>query len=593
MREKLIEYRVVGYIRESTRGQTVRGYRAGFQKDEIERYCKRNSFKLVKMFEDSGSGKNLKRRPNFQHMISFAKENVISFIIVEDITRFYREFKDGLEVEDKLLKENGIIVIDPEDYNPRDYKNSGISPQAWRQRAHRRVDAEGERRDIIERVTDGISEKKASRQYVGPLAYALEWVDPAFPKYIRYKEQEGKIVQEIFRLCLSGMGCGAIAKHLNDKGYKIEETVTKELIRKNGKPYFKKEVNYREFTFDLVRHILTNKTYIGRQNTGQPLRLLTLDTKEEEVNIEPLIHEDVFNRVPDQLQKHRRGKKPRNKNSRQTDRVYLFQGIIKHADCGCQMHGVPEKLRNGEITRRYQCSGAKNGTCKARLKSFRAEEVEKQIIELLKEIKLENGQKIESNLRDIIKLSAAEMSKPRTLENLTLAQKDELRILNAALSNGYEWMLKDRKEEAERRLTELKQIAASKTEEMLKYYDFQELRRILTDLALSFSTMQSLAAKQELLAILFQELFVGKQLPEKPHKHAAGFHWMAGSVKDYELKKDAAQLKVLLRQFIPVLFEEIQISESADEIPIKKVVFKPTGLFLLMTDGVKSTKKKS
>jgi len=228
MKEKLIEYRVCGYVRESTRGQTVRGYRADFQKEEIERYCKRNNFKLLKVFQDSGSGKNLKNRPNFQKMISFAKENDIQCILVEDITRFYRDFKDGLDVEEKLHKEHGIIVIDPEDYNPREYKDAGISPQAWRQRAHRRVDAEGERRDIIERVTQGIAEKKNSRQYIGPLAYGVEWVDLTFPKYIRYKNDEGEIVKEIFRLCLSGMGCGLIAKYLNKNGKRVEETILQE-----------------------------------------------------------------------------------------------------------------------------------------------------------------------------------------------------------------------------------------------------------------------------------------------------------------------------------------------------------------------------
>lgn len=49
----------------------------------------------------------------------------------------------------------------------------------------------------------------------------------------------------------------------------------------------------------------------------------------------------------------------------------------------------------------------------------------------------------------------------------------------------------------------------------------------------------------------------------------------------------------MLRRFTPMLFEEIQVSEGEDEMPIKKVIFKPTGLFLLMHKGFKTPKKRA
>ncbi len=593
MKDSRIEFRAVGYIRESTRTQTVGGYRAGYQKERIEGYCRKHGFKLVKMFEDSGSGKDVRHRPNFEMMLAYAKANDIQFIVVEDINRFYREFKDGMDLEKKLYDENDIIAIDPEDYNPREYKESGFSPQAWRQRAHRRVDAEGERRDIIERVTQGYQKKKDGQMYVGPLPYAVEWVDPDFPKYIRYKKHEGKVVQEIFNLYMTGMGCTAIAKQLNEKGYVIEEGKRVELTRKSGLPYFKRITKNVPFTFDRIRHILSNKTYIGRQNTGTSLRLFTLDANDEEVLISPLIDDDTFSKAREQLKINRRGKNPNNKNSRQTNRVYLFQGIVRHADCGSPMYGVPEKLRNGEVTRRYQCSASKQGTCNARLKSLRADEVESQIIELLKEIKLKSIGEIESELREIIKITAAELSRPQSFENLTLADKAELKSLKDALGNAYDWLLAEQKTVMEERLQKIEQKAKDKSVEMLRYYDFQEMRRMFVDLSQSFTDLQNLAARQELLSILFQKVLIGKPLPKQPHEHAKAFHWMKGAVADYEAFRDATKLKTLLRQFTPMLFEEIHVGDGDEDSPIKKVIFKPTGLFLLMTDGVRNSKKKS
>jgi site-specific DNA recombinase len=593
MNDSKITYNAVGYIRESTRSQTVQGNRAYYQKDRIEDYCKINGFKLVKVFEDSGSGKDLRNRPNFQNMVEFVKVNNIQFIVVEDITRFYREFKDGMDMEDKLFDANSIIVIDPEDNNPREYKESGISPQAWRQRAHRRVDAEGERRDISQRVTQGYGKKKDRKMYIGPLAYGVEWIDPNFPKYIRYKKHEGKIVQEIFNLYMGKMGCGAIAKYLNDKGYTIEESKKVELQRKNGAPYFKRITNNTPFTFDRIRSILSNKTYIGRQNTGTSLKLLTLDENDEEITIVPLIEEDIFNKAGEKLKNKIKGANPRNKTSRQTERVYLFQGIARHAECGSLMHGVPESLRNGKTTRRYKCSASKNGTCKSNQKSLRADVVESQIIELLKEVKIKSIEKIEYELREIIKITAEELSRPQAFDNLTSADKDELKLIKENLNTGHDWLLAEQKALLEEKRRKIEQKAKGKSIEMLKYYDFQEMRDVFINLSQSFTELQSLAARQELIDVLFQKILIGKPLSKNPHDHAKAIQRMSGAVAEYEEHRDATKLKVLLRQFTPMLFEEIHVGEGEKDSSIKKVIFKPTGLFLLMTEQNTNSKKKS
>ncbi len=585
--------KVVGYIRESSQKQGMHGFRPGEQRLIISDYCRLQNFEVVENFEEWKSGGSATGRPEFMRMIEYVKRNKIRFIVVAETSRLFRNFDETREFERDLETNHGIFAIDARiDYNPREYLQSGIPDYVWEQRMQGRIAAEKYRRTLSKNVSEGYEGKRRNAGWVGPLSYGIEWCDE-FKKHIRYNEDAKEIIKECYKLYLiGGKGFKALADELNNREYARPFIKKVNKQREDGTWYEEKSEATKPFTFYTVQNILSKQAYVGRQNKPPHLPLKTLDEKGNVGELEPLIDIAIFNQVQDRIKQNGVGKSSvkgmKNSRQSQTGRVYLFQGMIRHADCGMEMHGVPEKQRDGSYKRRYQCKGCKSGLCKAGVKSFRADEVESQIIELLKEMKIKDVPAIESELRSIIKITAKELIKPANTDNLTYSERQELIAINEALKQGFQWALG-----ATKRRLELDDKARTKSKHALKYYDFQELRNILSDLAGSFGRMQDLASQKDLVQILFDEVMIGKVFPEEPDANLRYLKGVRGEVNYYEDLKKAGELKDLLRRFTPILFEEIQVSESQDNMTLKKVIFKPTGLFLLMNNGVKNPKKKA
>jgi len=582
------EIPVVGYIRESTKRQGIEGYRPEVQKERIEYYCKINEFRIVRFFSDWGSGGSTEQRPEFLQMLEFVKSNGIRFIVIHETDRLFRNVHQTLNFESELETEHKIFAIDTViDHNPREYISStGMSPSVWNNRMQARVAAEAERRYIQSRVKQGYGKKREKRQYVGRLCYGVEWL-PESKKYIRYKDGEKEVVKQIYDFYLSGKyGFTSLAKYLNDGLNLRREVVTRsEAKQPDGSTYYKREVVMEKFTHDLVRKILTNRTYIGYQNTAEA-KLVTLDENRCEIDLPPLIDEFlVFNPVQELIRSKKNKKTPTTKTSKQK-RVYLFQGIVRNASCGCEMYAQAEKLSDGQEVRRYICKGRKAGTCSE--KSIRAEEVEKHIIELLKELNIKDIKAVESELRKIIRATACEVQKGRTTSDDVAKSKKSIKMLEAVLENRYDWHIEQAIEKEKEVLVLAKK--AENDPELVKYFDLLELRRVLEDLSSSFQEMQDLAGRQELIQVLFDEIMLGKPSPEKLTENEKMMHWL--NTRQEDDYRDAEKLLSHLRRMTPALFEEIHVS-GEEGVNKPKVIFKPTGLFLLMTAGVKNPKKKA
>jgi len=101
--------RAVIYARVSSQKQDNDG-NLERQVERILKYAKENNYEVVKIFKDTASGINDKRK-NFWKMMQFIKENQVPYLIVEfedRLTRF------GLEYVKALLEEYGtqLVVIE-------------------------------------------------------------------------------------------------------------------------------------------------------------------------------------------------------------------------------------------------------------------------------------------------------------------------------------------------------------------------------------------------------------------------------------------------------------------------------------------------
>lgn len=88
---------VVGYIRVSTQGQAIDGYRLKYQEDEIKAYCKERGLNLIHIFRDEGiSGAKLNEealeidRVGLQEMLAHLSSVQIDYVVVLNTSRLWR-----------------------------------------------------------------------------------------------------------------------------------------------------------------------------------------------------------------------------------------------------------------------------------------------------------------------------------------------------------------------------------------------------------------------------------------------------------------------------------------------------------------------
>jgi DNA invertase Pin-like site-specific DNA recombinase len=567
---------IVSYVRESTLDQSLHGYRPEVQREHIACYCNYHNFKIVKEFEDSGSGGSIEFRPSFKAMIDFVKsDKSIRFIVIDETSRFFRNLNETLNFETELEKKYDVYAVDTRiDYEPRKYLEGGLSAYQWDIRMQARLRAEMERKVIQLRVKEGYARKINNGQYAGDMAYGLEWKDE-HKKYVGYKTNEANIVGEIFSLYKTGnYGFQSLADHLNKLGYK-RETVRRRRVDSGGTQVLQRVKTEEPFTFDIMKSILKNKSYIGVQNRKPCLKLKTLSEVGTECFLHQLISENDFNYVQQLIKTNRRGQPMARirKTSRQKS-IFLVQGIAHSAVNGAKLHGQTETSKStANVVRRYIPSTNKAGTHE-HIPSIKADEVEQGIIDLIRHVKIKDIGTVENMLRELILKEAKVFSRPfdsttEQLKRLKTAVRSLKAVQKTSFSYHTDITIKDYEKQARELLNK-----SNLSEEQMRYYDMMEIKAVLSDVSKEFLQLQDMSAKEELVKILFKNIFIGKiPIPTDHESHE--------DMMIRELLPQAKELQALLQKFVPYLFSKIYIEKTQK---ILKVSFEPTGLFVLLAD---------
>jgi site-specific DNA recombinase len=106
--------KAVIYVRVSSREQKKEGFSIPAQRRLLREYACKNSFYVVKEYEDNETAKS-SGRGDFGEMVAYIKANKdVNAILVEKTDRLYRNFKDyvlidELDVTVFLVKENEVI----------------------------------------------------------------------------------------------------------------------------------------------------------------------------------------------------------------------------------------------------------------------------------------------------------------------------------------------------------------------------------------------------------------------------------------------------------------------------------------------------
>ena len=287
---KNVTEEVALYVRVSTEEQVINGDSLRTQREELTKYALKNGFHIYGIYEDDGfSATNLKR-PALQRLLKDVEQNKINRILITKLDRLSRGVRNYYKVLD-VLDEHGVFwqtifeKYDSSTASGRLHINIMLSV------------AENESAQTSERIRSVFKTKVESKELIsGKIPVGLKRQD----KKLVIDEDKKQVVLDAFQF------------------YK-ETTSAYQTFQKLDLKYPELQLNYMR-----VYRILTNKLYIGIKKTRYG---------DIEDFCPAIISKIDFENTQRLLSKNAR--KPSAENSG----GYIFQGLLKCAECGYRLGG--------------------------------------------------------------------------------------------------------------------------------------------------------------------------------------------------------------------------------------------------------------
>jgi DNA invertase Pin-like site-specific DNA recombinase len=205
--------RVAGYARVSTdRDDQFTSYEA--QVDYYTTMIKSKAeWEFAGIYTDEGiSGTSTARREGFKQMVADALAGKIDLIVTKSVSRFARNTVDSLTTIRKLKDKKVEVFFEKESIWTFDSKGELLITIMSSL-------AQEESRSISENVKWGRRKRFADGQVTVPFTRFLGY-DKGPDGNLVVNNEQAKLVRYIFALYLQGLSTNAIAKHLEDGGYK-------------------------------------------------------------------------------------------------------------------------------------------------------------------------------------------------------------------------------------------------------------------------------------------------------------------------------------------------------------------------------------
>lgn len=322
------------YIRVSTDDQTE--HSPDSQLKELKNYAKRHGMLIdpQHIYTDAGiSGRNAKKRPQFQKMISAAKSNPSPFdvILVWKFSRFARNQEESILYKSLLHRECKVDVVSITE----ETGDSMFGP-------------------LIERIIEWMDEfysirlseevrtkmtfvaEKGGIQTIAPFGYSKK---PDGPMVII--PEEAQWIRYIFTKFVAGTSMLSIAKELNAAGVRTHRG--------------------NQFENRTIEYILYNPMYIGYVRwtpVGKTLSKRIYDSPDTltvKGDVPAIISGELFQEAQEALEKRKRARK---KNGKPVDvQKHWLSGMVHCSSCGATLTYSP--ANNG-----FQCHKYAKGICK-------------------------------------------------------------------------------------------------------------------------------------------------------------------------------------------------------------------------------------
>ena len=301
------------------------------QKKILERYCREHGITAYRHYdEDDGySGTNF-NRPGFQRMLADIKAGKIKRVIVKDMSRFGRDYLQVGFYTDMLFPDFGVHFI---------AVNDGVDSTRGENEftAIRNVFNEMYARDTSKKIRATWQSKGKSGEHLTTIPPYGYMKDPDNKKKWIIDEKAAAVVQQIFALCVSGMGPTQIAKWLE----KHEIYNPTAYSQAKGRPVTNKPTaNPYKWTNETVSRTLERIEYLGhtvnfktRKQSYKSKKKLWNDPSEWvifENTQPPIVEESVFLIVQNIRRSRRRPTKMGD--------MGIFSGLLYCAECGGKMY---------------------------------------------------------------------------------------------------------------------------------------------------------------------------------------------------------------------------------------------------------------
>ena len=316
-----------------------------------------DEYRIVDEYVDDGiSGTTDDGRGGFQRMLSDMRRGRVNCVIVKDLARSFRNYSDqGYYLDDWFPRHNVRFIS--LSHQPLD---SYREPQGMRSIAVpiQGVLNENHCAETSEKVRQVFDMKRQNGEHIGSFAAYGYLKDPCAMNALVIDGEAAAVVRDIFRMFLDGMSKNAIVRDLNSRGILSPSAYKR---RRLGLKYQNPRVDPARpslWCAMSVTSILKNRMYCGDMVQGRyrmkSYKVHIQETvPEDEWYIVEHTHEAIIDRGT--FEKAQRLLKRNTRTGPGQNRLYLFSGFLKCADCGRAM----TRSRVGNVVY-YYCRTYKN-----------------------------------------------------------------------------------------------------------------------------------------------------------------------------------------------------------------------------------------
>lgn len=484
------------------------------QKALLTQYALDNGWDIYGVYSDDDYTGSDRRRPEFNRLLSDAREHKFDIVLCKTQSRFTRELELVEKYIHGLFPIWGIRFISIVDNADTENKGNKKSRQI------NGLVNEWYLEDMSDNIKSVLTNRRKNGFHIGSFALYGYKKDPEKKGHLIIDDEAAAVVRRVFELFAKGYGKTAIARMLNEKGIPNPT----EYKRLHGLRYKHPARNQSSlWKYNAIASMLKNEIYIGNMVQGKygSVSYKTKQNKQRpkdewyivEGTHEPIIERELWDRVQNMLTERT---KPFSGG-----KIGIFTGKVRCAGCGHVMRSF--KKSDGKhylsCSTRFAAKAACEGACIS---------VERLIKALLQELNRLSGEYL---IKDGLEEQITTFEKTQELERTLLADISLYEKRMAEYEKGLcdAYMDKVRGNITADDFALLSKSISSDRERLKQmaqdaYKNLETLEKSKSSYGLIEKYAYPVSLNRETVEILVESVFIGKRIPGT-RKVPIEIHW--------------------------------------------------------------------